>query len=214
MSAAGSDVPAMSIVTVDLMVSLDGCLAGPNVDPVANPGGDGAERLHGWIVERASWRARQGLEGGIDDADSRLVGEWFDSTGAVVMGRTMFEGGADFWAGEPPFRCPVFIVTHRPAPAVGMPNGTSYTFVTEGVEAAVEMARAAAGERNVDVGVGASTVQQALRAGLVDEITLHVLPFTLPGGLRWCDGVGPLDLARVGAIAGEGADHPRYRVLR
>jgi hypothetical protein len=88
-------------VTVDLMMSLDGCLAGPNVDPVTNPGGDGAERLHAWMAGLASWRARQGLDGGVANDDSRRVGEWFDATGAVVVGRTMFEGGVDFWAGEP-----------------------------------------------------------------------------------------------------------------
>ncbi len=204
MSGDGSDVPAMSIVTVDLMVSLDGCI---DAD-------EGGERLHAWIAGLASWRARQGLEGGVDDADSRMVGEWFDGTGAVVMGRTMFDGGVDFWAGEPPFRTPVFIVTQRPAPTVEMANGTRYVFVTDGLEAAVERARDAAGDRNVDIGGGASTVQQALRAGLVDELTLHVMPFTLPGGLPWWDGVGPLDLERIGAVAGEGADHLRYRVRR
>lgn len=214
MSGTRSDVPGMSIVTVDLMISLDGCLAGPNVDPVHNPGGDGAERLHEWIAGLASWRERQGLEGGVADDDSRRVGEWFDTTGAVVMGRTMFEGGVDFWGGEPPFRCPVFVVTSRPAPTVRMAHGTSYTFVVDGVETAVARARDAAGDRNVDIGGGASTVQQALRAGLVDEIELHVMPFTLPGGLRWSDGIGPLDLERISAIAGEGTDHLRYRVVR
>lgn len=216
MSGAGSDVPGVDdvTVTVDLMISLDGCLAGPNVDPVTNPGGDGAERLHAWMAGLASWRARQGLEGGVENDDSRRVGEWFDATGAVVVGRTMFEGGVDFWGGEPPFRVPVFVVTHRPAPTVHLANGTSYTFVTDGVPAAVERARAAAGGRNVDVGGGASIVQQALRAGLVDEITLHVMPFTMGDGLRWWDGVGPLELERIGAIAGDGADHLRYRVLR
>lgn len=214
MSGPGSDVSPVSIVTVDLMVSLDGCLAGPNVHPVDNPGGDGADRLHGWIADLASWRERQGLEGGVENGDSRRVGEWFDRTGAVVMGRTMFEGGVDFWGGEPPFRTPVFVVTHRPAPSVSMGNGTRYTFVTDGLEAAVARARAAAGDRNVDVAGGASIVQQALRAGLVDELVLHVMPFTMGAGLRWFDEVGPLDLERIGAVAGEGADHLRYRVLR
>ncbi|HEU5152637.1 MAG TPA: dihydrofolate reductase family protein [Iamia sp.] len=193
----------MSIVTVDLMVSLDGCMAGPD-----------EERLHAWIAGLASWRARQGLEGGVEDADSRRVGAWFDRTGAVVMGRTMFDGGVGFWAGEPPFRVPVFVVTHRPAPAVRLANGTRYTFVTDGLAAALDRAREAAGDRDVDLGGGASVVQQGLRAGLVDELTLHVLPFTMGEGLRWWDGVGPLDLERVEATAGEGADHLRYRVLR
>lgn len=203
MTAPGSDVPGMSIVTVDLMVSLDGCMAGP-----------AEARLHEWIAGLASWRERQGLEGGVVDDDSRRVGAWFDSTGAVVMGRTMFEGGVDFWAGEPPFRCPVFIVTHRTAPEIRMANGTSYTFVTDGLEVAVARAREAASGGNVDIGGGASVVQQALRAGLVDEIVLHVMPFTMGEGVRWCDDVGPLELERVSAIAGAGADDLRYRVVR
>lgn len=214
MSAAGSDVPAMSIVTVDLVVSVDGSMAGPHVHPTDNPGGDDAFRLHLWLAELASWRARQGMEGGADNTDSRIVGDWFATTGAVVIGRTMYDSAVDFWGDDPPFRAPVFVVTRRPAPTVVKEGGTSYTFVTDGVEAAVGRAREAAGERNVDVGGGVSVVRQALRAGLVDEIALHVQPFTLPGGQRWWDEVGPLELERIGAVAGEGADHLRYRVVR
>ena len=103
-------------------------------------------------------------------------------------------------------------MTSRPEPFVEQEGGTSYTFVTDGVAAAVEQARTAAGERDVDVAGGAAVVHQALRAGLVDEVQLHVLPFVMGTGLHWFD--GPLDLERIGAMAGEGADHLRYRVRR
>lgn len=214
MSVDGSDVSAMSIVTVDLVVAVDGSMAGPNVHPTDNPGGDDASRLHLWLAELASWRERQGMEGGRDDTDSRIIGEWFATTGAVVMGRTMYDSAVDFWGDDPPFRVPCFVVTHRPAPMIDKQGGTSYTFVTEGVPVAVALARDAADDRNVDIGGGVSIVRQALRAGLVDEVALHVQPFTIPGGQRWWDDVGPLDLERISCLAGEGADHLRYRVVR
>jgi len=204
----------MSLVTVDLVVSLDGCMAGPNVHPTNNPGGDDAFRLHLWLAELASWRERQGMEGGLDNVDSRIIGEWFATTGAVVMGRTMYDSAVDFWGDDPPFRAPVFVVTHRPEPLVEKEGGTSYRSVPEGIDAAVALARDAAGDRNVSMAGGVSIVRQALRAGLVDQVQLHVQPFVLPGGQRWWDEVGPLDLERIGAVAGEGADHLRYRVVR
>ena len=104
-------------VTADLMMSLDGFIAGPNVRP-DNPGGDGAIRLHEWIAGLASWRERQGLPGGEDNVESELVREWFDATGAVVMGRMMFDTGEEPWGENPPFRTPVFILTNRPRPTL------------------------------------------------------------------------------------------------
>ncbi|HEV7719743.1 MAG TPA: hypothetical protein VGO60_00580, partial [Iamia sp.] len=151
----------MSIVTVDLVVSVDGAMAGPDVHPVDNPGGDDALRLHLWLAELASWRERQGMEGGLDNVDSRTIGEWFATTGAVVMGRTMYDSAVDFWGDDPPFRAPVFVVTHRPLPFVEKEGGTSYTFVPEGFDAAVALARAAAGDRNVSMAGGVSIVRQA-----------------------------------------------------
>lgn len=206
----------MTIVTVDLVVTLDGCMAGPHVHATDNPGGDGAARIHEWIAGLASWRARQGMAGGRDDVDSRIVGEWFATTGAVVMGRTMYDSAVDFWGDDPPFRAPVFVVTHRPEPPVEKQGGTSYTFVTDGVAAAVARAREVAGGGNVDVAGGVSLVHQALAAGLVDELQLHVLPWVMGGaGLRWYDPAGPpLDLERTSVVEGEAATHLRHRVLR
>ena len=203
----------MTIVTVDLVVTLDGCMAGRNVRLPDNPGGDGALRLHEWLAGLASWRERQGMDGGRDDVDSRIVGEWFATTGAVVMGRTMYDSAVDFWGDDPPFRAPVFVVTHRAEPFVEKRGGTTYTFVTGGVAEALERARESAGERNVDVAGGVSLVHQALAAGLVDEVQLHVQPWVMGRGLRWFDtDGGPLDLERLAVVEGEAATHLRYRV--
>jgi dihydrofolate reductase len=203
-------------VTTDLMISLDGFIAGPNVRVPDNPGGDGGGRLHEWIAGLASWRERQGMEGGEHNADSELIRAWFDATGAVVMGRTMFDTGEAFWGEDPPFRAPVFILTHRPRRAVQKQGGTSYTFVADGIESALAQARAAAGDRNVNVAGGADTVQQFLRAGLIDDIQLHVLPVLMGQGLRLFDHLEPkhVELEPVHVIPGPHAAHLRYRMLR
>jgi dihydrofolate reductase len=204
----------MPVVTADLMMSLDGFIAGPNVRVPDNPGGDGGMRLHEWIAGLASWRERQGLAGGEHNLDSALVREWFDATGAVVMGRTMFDTGEGPWSEDPPFRAPVFIVTHRPRPPVVKGGGTSYTFVTDGIESALAQARAAAGDRNVDVAGGADTVQQFIRAGLLDELQLHVVPVLMGQGLRLFDRLDPrhIELEPVHVIQGPKATHLKYRL--
>jgi len=203
-------------VTTDLMISLDGYVAGPNVRVPDNPGGDGGMRLHEWIAGLASWRERQGMEGGEHNADSELIRAWFDATGAVVMGRTMFDTGEEFWGEAPPFRTPVFVLTTRPRPYAEQRGGTSYTFVTEGIEAALQQARAAAGARNVNIAGGADTVQQYLRAGLIDEISLHVLPVLFGQGLRLFEHLAAeqVELEPVHVIPGPQATHLRYRVVR
>lgn len=206
----------MTTVTADLMISLDGFIAGPNVRAPDNPGGDGGIRLHEWAAGLASWRERQGLSGGEHNVDSELLREWFDSTGAVVMGRTMFDTGEQHWGEDPPFRTPVFVLTQRPRPSVTLQGGTSYHFVTDGIASAIAQAKAAAGDRNVDVGGGASAIQQALRAGLLDELHLHVLPVLMNQGLRLFDGLGPehIELEPLHVIDGAHATHLKYRVLR
>jgi dihydrofolate reductase len=203
-------------VTTDLMISLDGYVAGPNVRVPDNPGGDGGGRLHEWVAGLASWRERQGLEGGAHNEDSELIREWFDATGAVVMGRTMFDTGEAFWGEDPPFRTPVFVLTHRPRPTEQKQAGTSYTFVTDGIDAALTQATAAAGDRNVDIAGGAATVQQYLRAGLIDELHLHVLPVLMGQGLRLFEHLDAehVELERVHVIDGPHAAHLKYRVLR
>ncbi|MEU4682353.1 dihydrofolate reductase family protein [Streptomyces xinghaiensis] len=202
-------------VTADLAVSLDGFMAGTDVT-LDNPGGDGGEPLFEWIHNLASWRERQGMTGGEENRDSELMREWFEATGAVVMGRMMYDTGEKFWGDNPPFRAPVFVLTHRPRPALVREGGTTFTFVTDGIHSALDRARAAAGDRNVDIAGGASTVRQYLREGLIDELHLHVVPVLLGDGLRLFEGLGSgrRDLEPLGVVHTPLATHLKYRFVR
>jgi dihydrofolate reductase len=213
----------MGRVVIEISQSLDGFVAGPN-PTLETPLGEGGELLHKWAFGLAAWRERHGLSGGEDNADSRMVAESLAATGAVVMGRRMFSGGAGpwdadpnadgWWGDDPPFRAPVFVVTHHPREPVSKQGGTTFTFVTEGVGAAIEGARAAAGDRDVLVYGGASAVQQALRTGLVDELQIHLVPVLLGGGTRLLDGLQPADvrLEPADMMDSPGVTHLRYRV--
>ncbi|CCK25121.1 Riboflavin biosynthesis protein RibD [Streptomyces davaonensis JCM 4913] len=205
----------MVTVTADMAISLDGFVAGPGVS-LDNPGGDGAEVIFDWIHGLASWRERQGMTGGAENRDSELMREWFDATGAVVMGRMMYDTGEEFWGDNPPFRTPVFVLTHRPRPTLVKEGGTTFTFVTDGIHSALDQAKAAAGDRNVDIAGGASTVQQYLGAGLIDEVQLHVVPALLGAGLRLFDGIGTerrnLEIVRV--VDTPLATHLKYRLVK
>ncbi|MER6377028.1 dihydrofolate reductase family protein [Streptomyces mirabilis] len=202
-------------VTADMAISLDGCIAGTDV-AIDNPGGDGAEPLFEWIHNLASWRQRQGMTGGEENRDSALMREWFDATGAVVMGRMMYDTGEEFWGDNPPFRTPVFVLTHRPRPALVKEGGTTLTFVTDGIHSALDQAKAAAGDRNVDIAGGASTVQQYLREGLIDELQLHVVPVLLGEGLRLFEGLGAgrRNLEPVRVADTPLATHVKYRFVK
>jgi len=211
----------MAKVIAEITMSVDGFVAGPN-QTLEEPLGAGGMQLHEWAFRLEAWRSRHGLEGGETGVESKLVEESLRQTGAVVMGRRMFSGGsgpweqdpnADAWWGDdPPFRVPVFVVTHHARQTVEKQGGTSFTFVTDGLEAAVERARAAAGERGVSVAGGASIVQQCLAAGLVDEIQLHVAPLLLGSGVRLFEAAGPQPLRIVRVIDGPLATHIRYSV--
>ncbi len=202
-------------VTADLAITLDGYVAGPNVT-LDNPGGDGGEPIFDWIHTLASWRERQGMTGGDENRDSELMREWFDATGAVVMGRMMYDTGEEFWGDNPPFRTPVFVLTDRPRPTLVKEGGTSFTFVTDGIHSALEQAKAAAGDRNVDIGGGAHTVRQYLAADLLDELQLHVVPVLLGDGLRLFEGLGARrrDLERVRVVETPLATHLKYRFAK
>jgi dihydrofolate reductase len=181
----------------DISVSLDGYVAGPNPSLEA-PLGEGGEQLHEWAVPTKTFNERHGRSGGKTGPEDDLLRDVFERTGATVMGRRMFSGGegpwdddpnADGWWGDtPPFGVPVFIVTHHPRETVLKEGGTTFTFVTDGFESAVTQAREAAGDRDVAIAGGASVIQQALAAGIVDEFTLHVAPVILGGGTRLFDG--------------------------
>jgi dihydrofolate reductase len=212
----------MGRTVLDISVSLDGFVAGPN-PTLELPLGEGGELLHDWAVGLAAWRGRHGLAGGEESADSELVAASLAKTGAVLMGRRMFSGGdvpweddpnADGWWGDdPPFRAPVFVVTHHAREQLVM-RGTTFTFVTDGVESAVEQARAAAGEKDVSIAGGASVAQQALAAGLLDEMLIHLVPVLLGSGTRLFDGGTLARLERTQVLDSAGATHLRYDVLR
>jgi dihydrofolate reductase len=212
-------------VFVDISMSLDGFVAGPN-QTLDQPLGEGGERLHEWVVGLESWRERHGRGGGERNADSEVVEESLAATGAVVMGRRMFSGGAGpweddtnadgWWGDEPPFRVPVFVLTHHPRETVTKQGGTSFTFITGGIESALAQARAAAGEKSVLVAGGANTVQQCLAAGLVDEIQIHVAPVLLGSGTRLFGSVEPEGIKVEGTrvTASPAVTHLRFRVLK
>jgi dihydrofolate reductase len=215
----------MSRLYLDISVSLDGYVAGPN-PTLENPLGEGGEGLHEWILGLASWRQPHGLSGGETGPVDDMVAETAGRRGAVIMGRRMFSGGegpweedpkADGWWGdEPPFHVPVFVLTSHPRDAVEMRGGTTFTFVTDGIESALEQARAAAGERDVALAGGGTVAQQYLAAGLLDEMQIHLVPLLLGGGARLFDdrAGGPVTLEQTATLASPAATHLTYRVVR
>jgi dihydrofolate reductase len=211
----------MTQLRLDISVSLDGFIAGPN-RTVEQPLGDGGLQLHEWVFGLASWMESHGIEGeGATGPDDDLVKEQLAQPGAVLMGRRMFSGGegpwADdpnangWWGDEPPFGVPVFVVTHHAREPVAMKGGTTFTFVTDGAEAALELAREAAGSRNVSLSGGASVAQQLLRAGLVDELLIHLVPILLGVGVRFLDNLEPARFEIAEVIASPAITHLRYR---
>jgi dihydrofolate reductase len=214
----------MTKLTVDISVSLDGFVAGPN-RTLDEPLGEGGERLHEWALATASWRESHSRSGGETNVDDEVIAESLRDTGATIMGRRMFSGGegpwetdpnADAWWGdEPPFHHPVFVLTHHEREPLEK-EGTAFTFVTDGIESALEQARAAAGGRSVLVGGGAAAVQQYLRAGLVDELQLHVAPVFLGDGVRLFDDhadARPVGLECARVVESVAVTHLRYRVV-
>jgi dihydrofolate reductase len=191
----------MSKLRFNISMSFDGFVAGPS-QSVENPLGIGGEGLHEWIVPLRAWRASHGREGGEVNDSTRVVEESLANIGATVMGRNMFGGHpgpwdarkpwTGWWGKNPPFHHPVFVLTHHPREPLRLEGGTTFTFVTEGVEAALEQARRAAGGKDVSLAGGARAAQQYLVAGLVDEMEIHLVPTLLGGGARLFDGVGDL----------------------
>ena len=212
----------MGKVVVDISMSLDGFVAGPN-PTLEEPLGEKGEELHEWVVRTNYWRERHGLEGGEEDEESEVIREASSSVGASVMGRKMFSGGSGpwesdprsmgWWGDEPPFHTPVFVLTHHAREPEEMGGGTTFFFVTDGIEAAIEQARAAAGEGNVAIGGGANAIQQALAAGLVDDLQVHVAPILLGGGTRlFGEGADPIRLEATRVLASPRATHVKFDV--
>jgi len=198
----------MSRLRFSISMSLDGFAAGPD-QSVDDPLGKGGMRLHEWVFPLAVWREPHGMPGGEVNESSAIVRDAIANIGATVMGRNMFGGhpGAwskdkpwnGWWGDDPPFHHPVFVVTHHPRDPLVLKGGTTFTFVTDGVESAVAQAKRAAGAKDVSLGGGANVAQQCLRAGLVDQMEINQVPILLGAGERLFDGVsdlGGLELAR------------------
>jgi dihydrofolate reductase len=208
----------MGRVTCNMSISLDGFVAGPG-QSLETPLGEGGECLHEWMFATGTWRGDADAPRTVDDDEmERIVA----GNGAFIMGRNMFGPIRGQWTGdwrgwwgeEPPYRAPVFVLTHHPREPLEMKGGTTFHFVTDGIEAALERARAAAGDLDVAIAGGAQTARQYLRAGLIDELTLHISPVVLGAGERLLEDVGDLRLEPISATHSPRTTHVRYRVLR
>jgi dihydrofolate reductase len=199
-------------VFVDLGMTLDGFVAGPNGGP-ENPLGDGGPRIHQWVYGLKSWRERQGLEGGAANADDEVVKEISARGGAYVMGRRMFDEGEVGWSDPPPFHAPVFVLTSSARAPWDRQGGTTFSFVTDGIHSALEQAKAAAGDKDVQISGGASTVRQFIDAGLVDDLQIHLVPVLLGQGVRLFDGSRAelVELERLRVLDSPGVTHLSYR---
>ena len=205
----------MTAITSQISVSLDGYMAGPN-QTAANPLGEGGERLHEWAFPTDG-------QTGQADVDADIFAGLLQDNGAYIMGRNMFAGPGPgewdpswrgWWGEDPPYHTPVFVLTHHAREPLEMQGGTTFHFVTDGIESALEQARAAAGERNVCIAGGAKCLQQYLRAGLLDELYLHFAPVVLGAGERLLEDVGDPRFEPVEVIASPVVTHVRYRVVR
>ncbi|MFF2214095.1 dihydrofolate reductase family protein [Streptomyces antibioticus] len=198
-------------VICDITISLDGCSAGPDQTeerPFGNDGGDGSGgRFHAWMFDTPE--------------ENRAEIERMTAASAFIMGRNMFgpvRGAWDrpwngWWGDEPPFRAPVFVLTHHAREPQPMAGGTTFTFVTDGITSALAQARASAGDGEISVLGGATTANQYLTAGLIDELRLHIVPFTLTTGTRLFDGVPPLNLEQTTSRRASQVTHVTYKVL-
>jgi dihydrofolate reductase len=185
----------MARLRFQISMSLDGFVAGPD-QSVKNPLGVGGEQLHEWVFPLRTFKTLHGGEGGITGPDDDVLAENAANIGATIMGRHMFGGGTGgwpdppwngWWGDDPPFHSAVLVLTHHARAPQEMKGGTTFHFVTDGIHAALEWATRAAGGRDVAVAGGADAIQQYLRAGLIDEMDIHVVPVLLGGGARLFD---------------------------
>jgi dihydrofolate reductase len=186
-------------VILEISMSLDGFVAGPNV-AIDNPMGDGGERLHDWLF------------GAKTMADSAIIADMLDHLGAVIMGRRTFDLGEGPWGEDPPFPMPCFVLTHRMQPPV-VKKGTPITFVDRGIEAALALAKQAAGDKNVLIMGGANVARQYIKARLLDEIHLHLAHQLLGGGDRLFEDAGSLRLHKVKVVESTAVTHLKFRVI-
>ena len=203
-----------------ISMSLDGFTAGPEQSR-KDPLGIGGEGLHEWVISLAAWRAPHGLEGGKVNESSRVLEEELANIGATIMGRNMFGGHPGpwsstqpwkgWWGDNPPFHHPVFVLTHHPRPPLALDGGTTFTFVTDGIASALELARSSAGGRDVALAGGADVARQYLSAGLVDEMEIHLVPTLLGKGERPFEGIDDLHgLRLVRTVAAADVTHLKF----
>ena len=212
----------MSKLKFEISISVDGYVAGPNQGE-EHPLGEGGEDLHDWVVKLEAWRKAHGREGGEVNPSSEVVEEAMENIGAVIMGRNMFGGGpgpwgddpwTGWWGDDPPFHVPVFVLTHHEREPLQMAGGTTFHFVTDGIESALERAREAAAGQDVKLAGGAAAAQQYLAAGLVDEMQLNVAPILLGAGERLFENVGAeLELTQERVVHATEVTNIRYRVI-
>jgi dihydrofolate reductase len=210
----------MSKLKLHMMMSLDGFTAAPE-QSAENPFGIGGMQLNEWLFPLKAFREMHGEEGGEVNASTPIVEGWFDNIGATVMGRNMFGGGPGpwdeswrgYWGEEPPYHHPVFVLTQHAREPLEMKGGTTFSFVTDGIESALEQARAAGAGKDVSLGGGATAAQQYLAAGLLDEALISFVPVFLGGGTRLFENLGasPRRPRQVETVEAPGVTHIRYR---
>jgi dihydrofolate reductase len=213
----------MGKVFADITMSLDGFIAGPKPS-LKDPLGKGGEQLHEWAYRLAAWRKPHGLPGGEAGPDGDVMQETLANTGAVIMGRKMFSNGkgpwqddpkADGWWGDnPPFHVPVFILTHHSRETVQKRGGNSFTFVTDGIESALSQAKAAAKDKDISIAGGANAIQQFIKAGLLDELQIHVVPQLLGGGTPLLVNLGDTKLEKIRLIDSPLVTHIKFKIKK
>ena len=202
----------MGKVIADQSMSLDGFSTGPNV-AVGNGMGDGGDQLHEWM----GWEDEDGgpaARAGVGSEDELTPFDLLKRSGAVVVGRRMFDVGEEPWGDDPPFHQPVFVVTHRPKAPIVKEGGTTYTFVTGGIAAALARAKEAAGGKDVAVLGGADVIRQCAEAGLLDDLRLHLAHVLLGDGTRLFDRIDPkrVTLERTRVVDAPGVTHLTFRL--
>jgi dihydrofolate reductase len=212
----------MSKLRLSITMSLDGHVAGPDQDE-DNPLGVGGQELHEWAFPLKEFREMHGEQGGETNASSAVVRERWANIGATIMGRNMFgpirgqwpdESWRGWWGEDPPYHHPVFVLTHHPRRRLEMQGGTTFHFVTDGIESALAQAKDAARGQDIWLAGGASVINQYVAAGLVDELDLSIAPVILGAGERLFEGLerGSIKLTQLRAVDGAKVTHIKYRV--
>jgi dihydrofolate reductase len=195
----------MSKVILNISMSLDGFIAGPNIRP-EEPMGDAGERLHEWMFEGSK----------TDEDPKELHDEFFENSGAYIMGKRTFDLGLEPWGENPPFHAPCFVLSDEPRDTIARQGGTSYIFVADGIESTLKKAQEAAGNKDVVVMGGANAAQQYLNASLLDEIFIHLVHILLGNGTRLFDNlkIKLTDLEEVAVTNGPGVTHLKFHMRR